>query len=933
MSYIQLLCTVPTQFNCYDLTDINLSRKTLRQIAEVKTAVHYDERHHTGEREIFIDTGKSEFLDCFNECGDWCISSISSGIIMMRPYHREDMMDIVTLYCEVLDGYLRLKDYMLAAPSEQRVNEYVLVDAVFAPIKAQDYRTRVVHNEIWEELSNYLSCSLSLGTVVTRYTTDWRNYIHFRERELDKIEGNYFECIVTQFNDNQDTLSLKVLHNEHPQNMSKYDSEICKDYNFHSKDVTTLSLKEGKKSVYVFDIEKKAPGFAPQKGEKFFLRRKDVGARIMIERLSKNLCSLTQCQDIISIRVAQWLMDVKNCNTYPEPINERFEFYRKSLNEEQKKAVFQILDTDDVSFILGPPGTGKTSVISEAIYQLTKNHKTVLLSSQSNDAIDNALDRLPKNIDIRPVRLGLGVKKDNPFYQDKMAWNMVEQLTKEVERRNEKSVGWVRSQYDRYCLFEAYEKEYEGSRSENYYAIRKEIEDRYNPNRDGKFFTHYQFPTLGQAAYELNGAISCDRKDNMKPAFYDKLENIKRQKSIQKIFRRIIDFCGRCDNEQDDLQAFLQEDNNQFRKDLFDTCNVFGITCNADNARLTRDFMSKSMIYDYALIDEVSKATLPEILGCLLKARHVVLIGDHRQLPPVFQADLDDIDEYTPEQLYGFKMLVTNTIFKKLYTYAGQKIKCMLKKQYRMHNEIANVAISQFYKDANGCSLLQNGLSDEQSDAIKEHTVQIRAKDGRCLVSPAHHIYWIDSTPHMDDADLYEGHEPGNTSIFNDYEVKIIASLLSKIDATAAPGTSVGVISFYSLQNRKLQAQIQPMKLTNINVSVNTVDKFQGQERNIIIVSLVRSKPGRIPKNNSFFKAFERINVAFSRAQNLLFIVGSVVFCKEQVVTIPSISEESSEPIYVDSDVYNSIIKRIDDIGCLIDGQLITEEEEHENSV
>ena len=721
---------------------------------------------------------------------------------------------------------------------------------------------------------------------------------------------------------------------------------VCKNV-YNNEDVATLSLKEegrkskkGKQIIYTFTIERCISNFLLNPNDTFYFHFKDVGSHIMLNRLTDNLNALKECNNIISIRVAQWLLDIHHSHVYKDSDNTLFEFHNQRLNTEQKDAVLQIMNTDDISFILGPPGTGKTSVISEAIYQLTKNNKTIFLSSQSNDAIDNALERLPKNIDIRPVRLGLRIQENNEFHESKLAWNMVEQLTKEVKRRNNKSIRWVKNINKKYCLFDTYKQTYPSNKSAAYYAILNNIKDRYNQNTDGYLFSkeaaekdHVSYPpNVNKAAFYLNGVISFNNTGNLNDSFYSKLKNIERQEEIQKIFAHIIEFCSLCDNECDDIHAFLQSDNKSFVQKLFNTCNVFGITCNADSAKLTQRFMNQNVVYDYALIDEVSKATLPEILGCILKARHVVLIGDHRQLPPVFQADLDDTSEYGPHDMYRFKDLITNTIFKRLYSLANPDIKCMLKKQYRMHNEIADAAISKFYQNQKGVSLLQNGLDDTVSDSVKSHTVTINGKNGRRLVSPDHHIYWIDSTPTTtDNKKLYERREPGNTSIYNMYEVDIITSLLKDIDETAESGTSVGVISFYSLQNRKLRDNISNMSFKNIQVSANTVDKFQGQERNIIIVSLVRSKSGTIPKNNSFFKSFERINVAFSRAQNLLFIVGSVSFCKEQVVSIPSISEDSSDPVPMESDIYNSIIRQIDTMGCLFQGDEIIKENEEDN--
>ena len=93
------------------------------------------------------------------------------------------------------------------------------------------------------------------------------------------------------------------------------------------------------------------------------------------------------------------------------------------------------------------------------------------------------------------------------------------------------------------------------------------------------------------------------------------------------------------------------------------------------------------------------------------------------------------------------------------------------------------------------------------------------------------------------------------------------------------------------------------------------MDRFQGQEREVIIVSLVRSQKAHINSGNEFFRKYERINVAFSRAQKLLFIVGSERFCKVQSVPIDYISLtgqlDDTEELSAEELVYKNIIDKL----------------------
>lgn len=105
----------------------------------------------------------------------------------------------------------------------------------------------------------------------------------------------------------------------------------------------------------------------------------------------------------------QWLFDINKART-PQEIKKISTWQNSDINEKQKEAVEKILSVPDVCLIQGPPGTGKTTVIAEAIYQLVIRNKRVLVASQANLAVDNALERLISNPKIRAIRLGSAKK-------------------------------------------------------------------------------------------------------------------------------------------------------------------------------------------------------------------------------------------------------------------------------------------------------------------------------------------------------------------------------------------------------------------------------------------------------------------------------------------------------------------------------------------
>ena len=109
--------------------------------------------------------------------------------------------------------------------------------------------------------------------------------------------------------------------------------------------------------------------------------------------------------------LSSYLFDIKNARV-PYESNE-LEFCNKNLTDEQKKAVQIMYDAPDIALIQGPPGTGKTTVIAECIYQYVKRGKKVMLTSESNDAVDNALERLFDEPDVIPLRLTSSYRNDD----------------------------------------------------------------------------------------------------------------------------------------------------------------------------------------------------------------------------------------------------------------------------------------------------------------------------------------------------------------------------------------------------------------------------------------------------------------------------------------------------------------------------------------
>ncbi|EFE87793.1 AAA domain-containing protein [Fusobacterium periodonticum] len=391
----------------------------------------------------------------------------------------------------------------------------------------------------------------------------------------------------------------------------------------------------------------------------------------------------------------------------------------------------------------------------------------------------------------------------------------------------------------------------------------------------------------------------------------------------------------------DDVDSF-KYDQEHYQQIYINACNVVGISC-TDNMRNLSDNGYND--FDVVIIDEVSKATPPELLIPLMKARKAILVGDHRQLPPMFKEHEESYKEITinqdsiPEEIRDlltqenfrrFKKMVTSSLFKDYFEQADEGIKHSLLVQYRMHTDIMDI-INRFYEHRLSC-----GNSEAIEKLEKNHNLTIKGIDGSTFIKPEIHAYWIDSSSTPNNKPIYEIRPNNSTSNYNILEKYIVIELLKKIaDAYKEQGynknnqKTVGVISFYQMQVNEIREAFRNAKKTYdfsaINVDINTVDRFQGKEKNIIITSLVRNnEKGRASKH---VVAFERINVAFSRAQELLFIVGAKHMYENQAVQLPNMDM----PGFKTAPVYKNIMDDLHRKGAFKDcNKIISPELEKE---
>ena len=339
----------------------------------------------------------------------------------------------------------------------------------------------------------------------------------------------------------------------------------------------------------------------------------------------------------------------------------------------------------------------------------------------------------------------------------------------------------------------------------------------------------------------------------------------------------------------------IDQDRIKFTKPLFEAGNLFGITCTSNdrfNSTNNDDLKSlgldeiniRRVGIDVVIIDEVSKSSFLELMIPILYGKTVILVGDHRQLPPLYEykylrdSDFEDLNPAisTPELNREYQRMYETSFFKTLFEKTNKSFKITLLKQYRSHEQIMNV-FNHFYQG-------QLQLGKEGQNLEKEHHIRI-VQRGMNLITPDKHIYFVDCRE-KESSDFTE-----TTSCSNMTEAEVAVKLarlietnLKKInqDNPSVPKLSIGVICTYGDQAKIIKKKAQWIyNSPAFDLSpeqrpiISTVDDFQGDERDIIIVSMVRNPRDPSKSKAEFIKAFERINVAFSRARRLLVILGS----------------------------------------------------------
>ncbi len=251
--------------------------------------------------------------------------------------------------------------------------------------------------------------------------------------------------------------------------------------------------------------------------------------------------------------------------------------------------------------------------------------------------------------------------------------------------------------------------------------------------------------------------------------------------------------------------------------------------------------------FGWAIVDEAGRATAPEALIPIVRAERAILVGDERQLPPM----IDDELRGDGDEAEGLGTSLFQSLAEQM---DGSAQLATLRTQYRMHDAIGNLISTVFYDGA-----LRNGVGRAGPDG------------GVFGWMPAR-VMWFSTSGIEHRREARRG-----ASYENRTEADVVCRLLEAMESRCSRvegNVTVGVISGYSAQVERLLTSVDPDndgRWGKLHIEVATVDSFQGRECDIVVYSTVRSNTkGKI----GFLKDFRRVNVALSRAREVLAIVG-----------------------------------------------------------
>ncbi len=574
-----------------------------------------------------------------------------------------------------------------------------------------------------------------------------------------------------------------------------------------------------------------------------------------------------------------------------------------ALNATQRQAFEQIITSGPVNVLQGPPGTGKTEFISAFVHYLFHHRlvKNILVVSQSHEAVNTTVERIRQRFtshkqDVSIVRIsnkaelvskdlldtysGSIIESQQAFFQETLIHRILT-LGSHLKLKEDYLTDLIRVKVE---IFEKVKQ------------TRSKISDEEDAGTVSpaafKQFVLYKLESLHKI-YELD--TDDLGLDITSEAFWEVIENAVMNALAEEYAvdpensakaQALIRLAKDCETLIDAPYAHYERFLAQTRQIVCGTC--VGIANNSVDI--------SNQVFDFVIIDEAARSTSSELAIAMQTGKRIVLVGDHKQLPPLYTSEHSNLLKKklgisNHKELDDVLKSDFEHVFNSPY---GKRISAQLLQQYRMAPAIGNLVSDCFYEGK-----LQTAVCEppfDKKDNSKRVVPSIyhsnKVKELQSTVT------WVDTGGK---GAFHQKISDEKTSLYNPHELNEIMNFLRRIDSDPAllervnqnvkkDEAAIGIICAYAEQKKQLIKRFAAGNFSTLlqnSVKIDTVDSYQGKENRIVVFSVTRNTPDF---SSAFLASENRVNVALSRSMDRLVIFGAMEMWEHE--------KNSNSPLY-----------------------------------